>query len=279
MVKYYVPKSLEDALTVLRSGEYLPYAGGTDINSAGIRDRNLLFIGKLPELREIRFDGQYIRIGAAVTYSEAEKNGMIPGIMKTAIRKVAGPAIRNVGTFGGNLANGSGKADSALIDIVLDAKLLIRSAEKERILDAGSFYRGRKQVDLQPDELICEILIPKRDYYNNYYYDKISTRTSIAISNLSLAAVWCIENSIIKELAIGIGSASEYPMRCTDIEKLLLGKSLEEVENQRDTVLAEYIAELDLPLDRPGVKYRKQVCYRLLNYLLYEEFTPIRFDD
>ena len=278
MVKYYVPKSLEDALTALSTGEYLPYAGGTDINSAGIRDRDLLFIGKLPELREICCDGQYIRIGAAVTYAEAEKNRLIPGIMKTAIRKVAGPALRNVGTFGGNLANGSGKADSALVDIVLDAKLLIRSSGRERILDVCSFYHGRKQVDLQPDELICEILIPKRDYQENYYYDKISTRSSIAISNISVAAVWSIENNIIKELAIGIGSALEYPMRCTDIEKLLLGKSLEEVEKERDALLTEYVAELDMPLDRTAVKYRKQVCYRLLNYLLYEEFTPIRFD-
>lgn len=279
MVKYYVPKSLEDALAVLHSGDYLPYAGGTDINSAGIRDRNLLFIGKLPELREIRCDGQYIRIGAAVTYSEAEKNELVPGIMKTAIRKVAGPALRNVGTFGGNLANGSGKADSALVDIVLDAKLLIRSAERQRLLDARSFYHGRRQVDLQPDELICEILIPQRDYLENYYYDKISTRSSIAISNITVAAVWNIENSVIKELAIGIGSALDYPERCSDIEKMLLGKSLEEVETQRDALLTEYVAGLDIPLDRTGVKYRKQICYRLLNYLLYEEFTPIRFDE
>ena len=278
-MKYLVPKNLEEALDAMRSGEYLPYAGGTDINTGRFGDKNLLFIGKLPELREIRYDGQYVRIGAAVTYSEAEKNALIPGIMKEAIRKVAGPAVRNVGTFGGNLANGSGKADSALVDIVLDAKLLIRSAERERILDACRFYHGWKQVDLQSDELICEILIPKRDYQDNYFYDKVSTRSSIAISNISVASVWNIENKVIKELSIGIGSATEVPMRCIDIENLLIGKSLEEVEKERDEVLAGYVAELDMPPDRTGIDYRKQVCYRLLHYLLYEEFTPIRFDD
>ena len=278
MVKYCVPNNLEDALHTLNEGDYLPYAGGTDINSGNIRNRDLLFIGKLPELKEIRCDGQYIRIGAAVTYSEAEKNKYIPEIMKTAIREVAGPAVRNLGTFGGNLANGSGKADSALVDIVLDAKLLIRSAERERIVDAGSFYRGWKDVDLQPNELICEILIPKRDYYVNFYYDKVSVRSSIAISNLSIASVWNIENNIIKNLAIGIGSATEYPMRCTDIEKQLVGKSLEEVEKNRDDMLAEYVSTLELQPDRTDIYYRKQVCYRLLNYLVYEEFTPIRLE-
>lgn len=278
MVKYYVPQNLDDALKALKEGGYLPYAGGTDINTGGIKNRDLLFIGKLPELKEIRYDGQYIRIGAAVTYSEAEKNSLIPDIMKAAIHKVAGPAVRNAGTFGGNLANGSGKADSALVDIVLDAKILIRSADSERTVDAGSFYHGWKNVDLRPDELICEILIPKRDFQVNYFYDKVSVRSSIAISNISVASVWSIEKKRIKELAIGIGSATEYPMRCTDIEKQLIGKSLEEVENSRDEILAGYVTGLELQPDRTAADYRRQVCYRLLNYLVYEEFTPIRFE-
>ena len=278
MVKYYVPQNLDDALKALKEGGYLPYAGGTDINTGGIKNRDLLFIGKLPELKEIRYDGQYIRIGAAVTYSEAEKNSLVPDIMKAAIHKVAGPAVRNAGTFGGNLANGSGKADSALVDIVLDAKILIRSADSERTVDAGSFYHGWKNVDLRPDELICEILIPKRDFQVNYFYDKVSVRSSIAISNISVASVWSIEENRIKELAIGIGSATEYPMRCTDIEKQLIGKSLEEVENSRDEILAGYVTGLELQPDRTAADYRRQVCYRLLNYLVYEEFTPIRFE-
>ena len=278
MVKYYVPQNLDDALKALKEGGYLPYAGGTDINTGGIKNRDLLFIGKLPELKEIRYDGQYIRIGAAVTYSEAEKNSLVPDIMKAAIHKVAGPAVRNAGTFGGNLANGSGKADSALVDIVLDAKILIRSADSERTVDAGSFYHGWKNVDLCPDELICEILIPKRDFQVNYFYDKVSVRSSIAISNISVASVWSIEENRIKELAIGIGSATEYPMRCTDIEKQLIGKSLEEVENSRDEILAGYVTGLELQPDRTAADYRRQVCYRLLNYLVYEEFTPIRFE-
>ena len=278
MVKYYYPENLEDALKAMQGGKYRPYAGGTDINTSGMDPTDLLFIGKLSELREIRDDGQYIRIGAAVTYSEAVKSSLIPEIMKTAIYKVAGPAVRNYGTFGGNLANASGKADSALVDLVLDAKIRVCSASGERIIDAVNFYLGRRKVDLHPDELICEILIPKRDYHINYFYDKVSVRSSIAISNISIASIWKIENNRIRELSIGIGSATDYPVRCSDIEQMLVGKTLEEVEREREEILARFVIDLDLPLDRTDVSYRKQVCYRLLNYLLYEEFTPIRFD-
>jgi len=276
MVKYYTPSGLDDALLALKNGTFLPYAGGTDINSAGIRDRDLLFIGKLPELRHITEDGTYIRLGAAVTYAEAEESPLIPELMKTAIRKVASPAVRNLGTFGGNLANGSGKADSALVDLVLDARLLIRSADASRTVDAARFYRGYRDVDLKPDELICEILIPKKNYYINYYYDKVSVRSSIAISNLSIASVWHIQGGVIKDLSIGIGSATDFPVRCTDIEQALLGKRLSEVESIRETLLSRYVVDLDLPLDRTGISYRRQVCFRLLNYLVQQEFSPLQ---
>lgn len=278
MVKYYVPKNIDDALLMLNKGNYLPYAGGTDINSDNSENKDLLFIGKLPELREIIDDGQYIRIGAAVTYAKAEENELIPEIMKSAIHKLAGPAVRNVGTFGGNLANGSGKADSALVDLVLDAKIRIRSFDKERFVNATNFYHGRKNVDLLKNELICEILIPKRDYLINFYYDKISVRSSMAISNISIASVWNIKDNIIKNLAIGIGSATEYPLRCTNIEEEFIGKSLEYVEKICDEKLAEYASNLELQPDRTSVNYRRLVCYRLLYYLVHEEFTPIKFD-
>lgn len=275
MVKYYIPKDLNDALKALRENDYLPYAGGTDINSYGIENRDILFIGKLPELKEIKKTGGYISIGAGVTYAEAENNVLVPEILRTAIRKVASPAVRNLGTFGGNLANGSGKADSALVDIVLDAKLRIRSYDSERTVNAADFYRGRKNLDLSRYELITEILIPNREYYVNFFYDKVSVRSSIAISNVTIASVWKTEHGRVAALSIGIGSATDYPQRCTDVENELIGKTFEQIEADSEEILGRYTTNLELPPDRTCADYRKQVCFRLLNYLITEEFTPI----
>jgi len=275
MVKYYIPENLDAALKALRESNFLPYAGGTDINSYGIEKRDLLFIGKLKELKEIKKTENYISIGAGVTYAEAEHNELVPEIMRTAIRKVASPAVRNLGTFGGNLANGSGKADSALVDIVLDAKLRIRSCDSERFAEVKNFYRGRKEIDLKPDELITEILIPDREYYTNYFYDKVSVRSSIAISNVTVASVWKTEGGRVEALSIGIGSATDYPQRCTDIENELVGKTFEEIEENSEEILGRYMSCLELPPDRTCADYRRQVCFRLLNYLICEEFTPI----
>lgn len=275
MVKYYIPKDLNDGLKALRENDYLPYAGGTDINSIGIKNRDILFIGKLPELKEIKKTDGYISIGAGVTYAEAENNELVPEILRTAIRKVASPAVRNLGTFGGNLANGSGKADCALVNIVLDAKLHLRSADNERFVDAANFYRGIKSLDLAQDELITEILIPDREYYVNYFYDKVSVRSSIAISNVTIASVWKTGHNRVEALSIGIGSATAFPQRCTDAESELVGKTFEEIEETGDEILGRYLAGLEFPPDRTCIDYRKKVCFRLLDYLITEEFTPI----
>jgi len=271
------PKNLQEALQALKEHPYLPYAGGTDINNNPMhRDRDFLFIGKLPELRALYADEEYLHLGGAVTFAEAQKSELVPEIMKEALKKLAGPAIRNRGTFGGNLANASGKADSALVDIVLDAKIHICSAEGERFVNAADFYQGFRKVDLGPQELITEILIPRREYFINYFYNKVSVRTSVAISNFSVASVWETDGKKVKKLAIAIGSATEYPIRCTEIEEALTGKTFEEIAAGREELLAEYVTEIDMPLDRTAVWYRKQICYRLLRYLIREEFTPIR---
>lgn len=277
MVNYVIPNSLNDALDILSAGQYMPYAGGTDINSRNIKGKDLLFIGKLPELKNVFREDGFVHIGAAVTYSDAEKNPLVPEIIKTAIHKVAGPAIRNLGTFGGNLGNASGKADSALVNLTLGAKLHVQSADSERYLNMSDFYHSRGVTDLKKGELITEILIPDCPWHINYYYDKVSVRSAVAISNVSIAAVWEIRDDMIKNLALGIGSATDYPIRITDLENEFIGVKLENVEKQYDAVISKYIDHLRLPPDRTGEYYRRRVTFNLLTYLVKEEFTPVKY--
>ena len=77
--------------------------------------------------------------------------------MKEAISSIASPAIRNLGTMGGNIGNGSSKGDSVLVLFVADAKLRIVSLRGERIIDIDKFYLGRKKLDLREDEIIVEL--------------------------------------------------------------------------------------------------------------------------
>lgn len=268
MVEAYSPKTLKEALIIRNEHEVIPYAGGTDLMIMNSYDKPFMFIGKLPELSKIYEDDEFIHIGASVTYTQAYRSELIPRIMHSVIAKIASPAIRNRGTFGGNLGNGAGKADSVLADFVLDAIVKIQSVNGERRVPVTKFYRGRKQIDLEPNELITEVLIPKSSIFENCYFEKISARNSLAISNISFGAAWNIENGIIRNISIAIGAAGDSVLRCPDLEELFIGRNRDSLCDERQEILDLYLSRMNFPLDRTSIDYRKTVCELLIDYII-----------
>ena len=268
MVEAYYPQTLDEALSIINDTNVIPYAGGTDLMIMNKHEHPFMFIGKLPELTKIYDDGQYIHIGACVTYTQAYRSELIPRLIHTVIAKIASPAIRNKGTFGGNLGNRGGKADSVLADFVLDAIIKIQSVDGVRLVPVINFYLGKRKIDLAENELISEILIPKASIFENCYFEKISARNSLAISNISFGASWSIEKGIISHISIAIGAAGDTVLRCPNLEKLLVGRSREDIEKERQNILNEYQSRMNFPLDRTSIDYRKTVCELLIDYLI-----------
>lgn len=270
MVNGYVPNTLAEALSALSRQDLIPYAGGTDLmveNRAGAR---YLFIGRLPELREIGDDGECIRIGAAVTYTEALESPLVPRLMKEAAGLIAAPAIRNAGTFGGNLGNGSAKADTVLIEYVTGARLRLVSLRGERIVEVEKFYLGRKKLDLAKDELIAEILLPKAGI-EDYYYKKVGGRNALAISRVSFAGLLSVEEGRIARFAAAFGAVADTVLRFRDLERLLLGKTPAEAAAAKTALLRAYADRLVLTRGRVSAEYRKTVCLNLLEDFLTEK--------
>lgn len=270
MVNGFIPENLREALELRAAHDVVPYAGGTDLMVENRPDVSYLFIGKLPELREIREDADYIRIGAAVTYTEALASPLVPELMKEAISRIAAPAIRNAGTFGGNLGNGSAKADSVLIEFVVDAKLRLVSLRGERVVDVDKFYLGRKKLDLAADELIAEILLP-RTGLDNYGYQKVGGREALAISRVSFAALLDVADGRITRFAAGFGAVADTVLRFKDAEEMLLGKTIEEAKALKPELLRAYDERLVLTRGRVSAEYRKNVCLNLLADFLAEK--------
>ncbi|MCL2699326.1 MAG: FAD binding domain-containing protein, partial [Defluviitaleaceae bacterium] len=176
MVDSFTPKSLKEALSLRKEKpELVPYIGGTDLMVHAKEDVGYLFLHKIPEMKRITQDDNFVRFGAACTFTEVINSPLAPEILKKACLQIAAPAIRNAGSIGGNIGNGSAKADSALVFMVTDSKLRLTSGGGERIIPIKDFYQGRKKLDLAPDELIAEVLMPKRDY-SGYYYLKVGAR-------------------------------------------------------------------------------------------------------
>jgi CO/xanthine dehydrogenase FAD-binding subunit len=267
MVNGYNPSSLNEALEIRVRENVIPYAGGTDLMIKPDKDAKYLFINKIPELRKIAVDEEYISIGAACTFSEVIESHSAPAIMKEAAKSVGAPAIRNFGTIGGNICNGSPKADSALAFFAAGAKLRLLSTRSERILPIVEFYLGRNRTALKSNELLVEILMPKSGI-DNYYFKKVGGRTALAISRVSFAATLLVDNQRILGLRTAFGAVSDTIVNREDIDRMLIGKTIAEAKAIKKAYLAAYDRAIVPISGRVSSEYRKTVCMNLLRDFL-----------
>jgi len=139
--EYYEPKTLSEALEILdkyRSDARI-LAGGTDLivkmKTRLVEPRVIVNIKRISELKYIREDGDYIRIGALTTLRELEKSLLIEKYIPAlydAVKVMASIQIRNMATIGGNLCNASPAADTAPPLLVHNARVVVAVVEEVR---------------------------------------------------------------------------------------------------------------------------------------------------
>jgi len=270
MVNSYFPTTLAEALQLRQAQQVVPYAGGTDLMLKDRTETAFLFLSQVSELRHVREDDKYLRIGAAATFTELLENELTPAFLKAALEKLAAPAIRNMGTIGGNICNGSPKADSALVCFVLDAQLRLASAGGERLVPIRDFYVDRGKTILQADELLVEVLLPKKDW-SNYYYEKVGARQALAISRLSFGGLVEIKNAKLVNFAVAFGAIDRTILRMPALEKRMMGLSVTEAKEQHKAIVAAYSEQINPLSGRISARYRKKVCLNLL-----EDFLTVK---
>ena len=231
--------SLKEALEALKANEGRAelIAGGTDL-LVKIREKHnkkpvIIDISDVPECRGIRFEADYIAIGACAKYSElvaSERVRMqMPGLWE-ASRSVGAPQIRNLGTVGGNIANASPAADAVPPLLAMEAVLEIVSPEGCRTVALKDFFKGKGQADLNASEIITQIVIPRPGSTQiNVQFEKLGLRNALAISRLSAAAALELtEGGIIDKACVASGSIGLTGMREPELEAFLEGRTLDE---------------------------------------------------
>lgn len=265
MVNGYMPKTLKEALEIRAEHDVIPYSGGTDLMVICPKDPTYLFLGGLDEIKQITEDEQFIRIGAGVTFTRAMKSELVPDIMKKALSFIASPAVRNAGTFGGNLGNASDKADSVVVELAMDVLIRVQSQSGERIIPVDRFCRGRKDIDLKKDEIITEVLLPKEKRRLRYYYENVGGRNSLAISHVVLAGLFDVKEGVVTDFSCAFIADTATALRFKEIEKNVVNRTTEDVRNHPDDILGAYDESIVLaPRGRVSGAYRKAVCMNLL---------------
>lgn len=224
------PKTVEEALDILdKNSDLTIISGGTDVlvklHEGRMDDLNLISIKELNELEGISMlDNGDIEIGSKVTFTELFRSEIINkhlGILSEAAVSMGGPQVRNIATIGGNVCNGAVSGDSAPTLFALDAKLKLRSKNKERIVPISEFYAGPGKVNIESNELLASIIIEKNNYENaEGNYIKFATRNAMDISIMGVSTIIKIKDNKFNDIRIALGVAGPTPIRCFEAEKL-----------------------------------------------------------
>jgi xanthine dehydrogenase FAD-binding subunit len=234
------PRSLDEALRVLGDATepITVLAGGTDVipgmqqNDARFcQTRTVLDIHHLPELRGVREQGEHLRIGATVTFSEIASHAKIRAgfpLLSDAAVTLGSVQIRNRATVAGNFVNNAACADSVPPLLVYEARVHIRSLKSERAVPLSDFLLAPNRTALSADELVTEIVLPRmpEGYAGRFF--KLGRRRGIAISRITLAALLKLDKTRVEDLRIASGAVTPIAMRFSELEASVRGKPANE---------------------------------------------------
>jgi xanthine dehydrogenase small subunit len=227
---YMSPTTLMELLTLrARNPDAQLVAGCTDVGlwvtKMHLQFAHILDVTRVKELRRVEQYKHHIAIGAAVPLTDAFAALVAdrPQLASFAHR-FAGQPVRNSGTLGGNVANGSPIGDSMPLLIALGANVVLISTRGHRELRIEDLYTGYRKNVMAKDEVLAWIKIPKavKAEFSRAY--KISKRFEDDISAVCLAIDMHMEKGMVTKASIGVGGVAATPVRACQTQAALMGQ-------------------------------------------------------
>lgn len=271
-----IPASLDDFAEILEAEPKTTIiAGSTDVGlwvTKMMRDISpVVFIGNIEEMRHISQADGTITLGAGVTYSEAFTllAEQIPAL-GSLINRIGGEQVRNMGTIGGNIANGSPIGDTPPPLIALGASLTLRKGAKRRTIPLEEFFIAYGKQDRQPGEFVEAVHIPVPEPSSQFAAYKISKRreeditAALGAFHLQLDA-----DSRVAFIRIAYGGMAATPKRALAVEAALMGQPWNDatVEKAIEAYALDYQPLSDM---RATAEYRLMVARNLLRRFFAE---------
>jgi xanthine dehydrogenase small subunit len=226
-----VPASIDDFAAVLdKHPNATIVAGSTDVGlwvTKHMRDISpAVFVGGLDGLRGIAEENGVISIGAGVTYSEAFPilAKRIPAL-GPLFDRIGGEQVRNMGTIGGNIANGSPIGDTPPPFIALGARLTLRRGSKRRTIPLEDFFIAYGKQDRRPGEFVESVHVPVTAKGARFAVYKVTKRRDEDITaTLGAFHLTLAKNGTVAAIRIAYGGMAATPKRASAVEAALLGK-------------------------------------------------------
>jgi xanthine dehydrogenase small subunit len=277
--RFIAPATLDGlAETLLAEPEATVVAGSTDVGlwvTKQLRQPDpLVYVGRVRELQRIVETEDTLEIGAGVSHTDAmDVLARHYPDMGEVWRRFASVQIRNAGTVGGNVANGSPIGDGSPALIAAGAVLHLRRGNERRSLPVEAFFLAYGKQDRRPGEFLERITVPKPAPGSRFRAYKISKRFDQDISAVLGAFLVRLDGDRVAEARLAYGGMAATPKRAAQAESALVGRRW----NDEAVRAAMSALERDFrPIDdmRASARYRLTVARNLLQRLYVETTDP-----
>jgi CO/xanthine dehydrogenase FAD-binding subunit len=277
--RYAAPRSLDEAVELLKTGPVTILAGGTDLmpQSRGPKSRlqsTLMNIRRIPDMRGIAATDKAIRIGTLTTITDLRDSSLVRerlAALWQASDQFASDQIRNAGTIGGNICNASPAGDTLVPLLVLDAQVVLASKPNgtlaTRTMPLADFLLGPGKTALKPTEILTAVDLPAPPKGHVSAFFKFGTRPALDISVISIGFSAVREGGRLSRVRVAFGAVAPRPIRSAAAEAALEGKALD------DATIAAVVAAVGSEIHpisdvRATDWYRREMVQNMLERML-----------
>ena len=268
---YHSPSTLDEAINLLTElGEDAKILAGGHSLIPMMKWRlaepaHLIDISRLSDLDYIKEEDGYLCIGAMVTESALESSDLIAEkypILKDTSEVIADPLVRNLATFGGNIAHGDPANDHPATMVALNAIIVACGPSgTRREIAVDDFFLGPLWTALEENEILTEVKIPVPGNQSGGNYLKLERKVgdyAIAACAINLE----FENGNCVSAGIGLTNVGPTPIRATDAQNALINT---DVSGSSVEMAGDLAAKASQPIGdhRGSEEYKRSVVKTL----------------
>jgi len=229
---YTAPSTVDETLAILaqRGEDAKVLAGGQSLiplmKLRFAQPPMIVDINRLPGLDFIDASNGYLRVGALVRHNDVVASDVVRRTNHTVAHAapwVSDPLVRNLGTVCGSLAHADPQGDWASVMLACNGEVVASKSSGERVIPMAEFITGVFTTQLEPDELVTEVRVPKYDGPSGGTYLKLERKVGdyatvgVAI-HLTLGS-----DRRIAQAGIGLTAVGSTNIKAVDAEQSLVG--------------------------------------------------------
>jgi xanthine dehydrogenase small subunit len=259
-----------------------PLGGGTDLYvqiHEEMVHAPIAFLFDPPSMNGIVKKGNKCVMGPSVTVTDLKNSAIINEafpLFQRYAKLVSSTPIRNMATLAGNFVNASPIGDFTIFFLAMNAQIELSPGQssngdgKIRWIPLREFYKGYKELNKRPDELITKISFELPGPNNRFHFEKVSKRTHLDIASVNSAILLKIENNIIHTAGISAGGVAPVPLYLRKTSEFLKGKEVTDEIIRHAIELVQ--SEISPISDARGTKEYKRL---LLSQLIKAHFMEL----